>query len=71
MADIPYDPTKPTCILYSETGNEETAAVLTEHGQDRARVFSSQKAAKRWIKRNVISPSKRSKLYFVQAPSVK
>lgn len=71
MVDSPYDPTKPVCILRSETGKESDAQVLTEHCGKAARVFSSQKAAKRWIKRNVISPAERSKLYFVQSPTVK
>lgn len=65
-----YNPTLPTCILRTPTGREEDAEVLTEHGTDQVRVFGNQKAAKRWIKRNVISPAERAKLYFVQAPSV-
>lgn len=67
----PLDPSKPVCILRSETGDDDDAEVLTEHGRPEARVFSNVKAARRWIKRNVISPAERQKLYFVQAPHVK
>jgi len=65
------DPTKPVCILRTETGDIDTAEVLTEYGTENARIFANMKTAKRWIKRNVVSSVERQKLYFVQAPSVK
>ncbi len=70
MINRAYDPTLPTCILRTATGQEQDAEVLTEYGTDRARVFNNQKAAKRWIRRNIVSPAEKAKLYFVQAPSV-
>lgn len=68
---IPYDPTQPVCIVYSETGDRKDSKVLGEHGTDQVRVFSSEKSARRWIKRNILSPKERQKLYFVQAPLVR
>lgn len=66
-----FDPKAPVCILRSEDGTENNAEVLTEAGTQNARVFTNVKAGKRWVRRNIISPAERAKLYFVQAPSVK
>ncbi|MFN3898924.1 MAG: hypothetical protein ACK4ML_00975 [Alishewanella aestuarii] len=55
----------PVCIIRKES-NE--ARVLCEHGSDKARVFESIKAGRRWIKRNIVSPAERRKLFFVPAP---
>jgi hypothetical protein len=45
----------------------DSTEVMLEHGSDKARVFSSPKAAHRWIKRNVQSPAERRKLLFIKA----
>ena len=54
----------PVCIARK---NGDQAEVLTEHGSQKARVFSKPKAAKNWIKRNISSPAERRKLYLVVA----
>lgn len=55
----------PVCIIRRDGDN---ALVLCEHGTDKTRVFENMKAGKRWIKRNIVSPAERKKLFFVQAP---
>jgi hypothetical protein len=41
--------------------------ILLEYGSEYARVFANLKAAKRWIKRNVVSPNERAKYSIVRA----
>jgi hypothetical protein len=57
--------TGPVCII-RKVGTE--AQVLCEHGSDKTRVFKNIKSAQKWIKRNIVSPSQRRELFFVQAP---